>query len=154
MKRVIIISISILAVILIIAGIYFTWFFQYNCTSMECFQAHQVTCSKANVIRQTDSTTWAYTIKGTQNNLCVIQATVLKVKEGQADRLNLQGSSMDCSLTIGSKAFPESDLDRCHGILKEEIQQIIITNAHAQILANIGKVSGQISVDELENITV
>ncbi len=143
---------SILAIILIIVGVYFTWFFQYNCTSMECFQAYQVQCAKANVIRETDSTSWNYIIKGKQNNLCVIEASVLRVKEGQADRLNLQGTSMDCSLPIGSKIFPESDLDRCHGILKEEIQQIIIKNAHAQILANIGKVSGQITQDELDKV--
>lgn len=152
MKRGIIISLSILAVILLIAGIYFTWFFTYTCTTMECFQANQIKCAKATVLRETDTTRWSYIIKGKQNNLCVIEATVLKVKEGQIDRINLEGNSMDCSLPLGSKVFPESDLDKCHGILKEEIQQIIITNAHAQIIANIGKVSGEVTQQETAKV--
>jgi len=144
MKKGIIISIIVVASILAIVGIYFTWFFQYSCSDLNCFQAYQEKCAKAIVIREADTTTWQYEIKGEKNELCVIQTTILKVKEGQIDRKILEGTSMDCSLPLGSKTLPENDLNKCHGILKEGIQQIIIKNAHAQILANIGKVSSEL----------
>ncbi len=141
MKKSVVIGISIAIVVLACVAVYFTWFFNYTCSDMSCFQSYQEKCIRAKVIRETDTTSWQYTINGKSDNQCVVEAKVLLVKSGQLDRKSLEGTSMDCSLVLGSKVLPESDLSRCHGILKEEIQQIIITDAHAQILANIGKVS-------------
>lgn len=152
MKKGVKILIGLAALILIIAGVYFTWFFTYNCKDMECFQANQIKCSRAVVIRETDSTTWQYTIKGKDGEYCVIETKILNIKEGQLDRKILEDKTMDCSLPLESKAFPESDLKKCHGLLKEEIQQIIIKNAHAQIIANIGKVSGSIEQKETDKV--
>lgn len=147
---------SVIAVIvlvcLFVAGVYFTWFFKYSCGDISCFQARQERCSKASFIRDTPTTVWKYEILGKKKNLCVINAEVLKVKEGQADRRAFELKSMDCSLPLGSRALPESDLSRCHGVLKEEIQQLIIKNAHAQILANIEKVSSEFEKREIEKV--
>jgi porphobilinogen deaminase len=152
MKKGVKIGIIFLAIILVVIGIYFTWFFKYNCDNMECFQAYQEKCSKVTTIRETDTTTWQYTVLRKDEELCVIETKILLVKEGQIDRKMLEETSMECSLPIGSKALPENDLERCHGVLKEEIQQIIIKNAHAQILANIEKVSEELTQQEIAKV--
>jgi hypothetical protein len=152
MKKGVIVLLMILGILLLATGIYFTWFFTYNCSNLECFQANQVKCTKATVIRETESTTWEYTIKGESQGTCIIDTKILKVKEGQLDRKSLEGNSMECSLPIGSKVFPESDLKKCHGLLKEEIQQIIIKNAHAQIIANLGKIASELEQESIEEV--
>jgi hypothetical protein len=130
MKKSIVIGLSVAIVIFLGIAIYFNWFYQHSCEDMTCFQSYQEKCIKSSVVRETETTTWEYTVKGKESNQCVVEAKVLLVKEGQLDRKSLEGTSMDCSLIVGSKVLPESDLSRCHGILKEEIQQIIITEAH------------------------
>ncbi len=152
MKKRWIIFVIFILFILLVVGVYFTWFFSYSCDDFSCFQARQETCSRASFIRDTQTTVWKYQILGKSGSVCVINAEILKVKEGQLDRKSFEKKSMDCSLPLKSRALPESDLSRCHGLLKEEIQQLIIKNAHAQILANIEKVTAEFEKKELEKV--
>ena len=142
------ITIISLIVLSSIGAVYFTWFYHVNCESIACLQAHQIKCSRASYIHDTESTTWEYAILGEKNGLCDIRATVLLVKSGQTDRKKMEQASMICSLPLGSKAYPESDILNCHGILKEEIQHIMIKNAHAQIVANIEQVGEDFAESE------
>jgi hypothetical protein len=48
---------------------------------------------------------------------------------------------MVCAIPFGIMMQPEENLKVCHGILKEEIQELIITRMHAQIVENLGKIS-------------
>jgi hypothetical protein len=52
---------------------------------------------------------------------------------------------MDCYLQIGDISLPESDLTKCHGRLKEELQEIIIENAHRYIIENIGEINKELN---------
>jgi hypothetical protein len=47
---------------------------------------------------------------------------------------------MTCYYPLGTAAYAEKDLSKCHGLLKEELQTIIINKLHAYILENLGKV--------------
>ncbi len=152
MRKSVIISLSIVLVILLSIGVYFTWFFKYTCEDIACFQARQESCSRTKFIRNTQTTIWEYDIKGKSKNNCIIDAKVLKVKEGQMDRKPFEQKSMECSVPLTSRILPESDLSRCHGLLKEEIQQLMIRNAHSQILANLEKVREEFEKEEAEKI--
>ena len=152
MKKGWIVFIVLVLFVLLGMGIYFTWFFSYSCDDLSSFQARQYSCSRASFIRDTPTTVWKYRVLGKSGGVCVINAEVLKVKEGQIDRKSFEGKSMDCSLPLKSRALPESDLSRCHGLLKEEIQQLIIRNAHAQILANIEEVSAEFERKAVERV--
>jgi hypothetical protein len=152
MRKKVVISLCIVLVIILLTGIYFTWFFKYTCKDLACFQARQETCSRTKFIRNTPTTTWEYNIKEKSKNTCIIEAKVLKVKEGQMDRKPFEQKSMECSVPLTSRVLPESDLSRCHGLLKEEIQQLIIRNAHSQILANIGKIREEFEKEEIRKV--
>jgi hypothetical protein len=54
---------------------------------------------------------------------------------------------MDCYLPLGSLVSPESDISRCHGILKEGMQNLIIRQLHTYIVENVKDIGS-----ELENI--
>jgi hypothetical protein len=120
-------------------AMYFTFFFSYRCSDISCFQIHQEKCVRAKFLEDTEDITWFYKIKGKEDKKCKINAEILQVKEGSLDKIKLEGTSMDCYLQIGDISLPESDLSKCHGILKEELQEIIINNAHRYIIDNIGK---------------
>jgi len=52
---------------------------------------------------------------------------------------------MLCEIPLRVVVAPESNLKNCHGLLKEEMQSLIIEKMHAYVTANleeIGKVVG------------
>jgi len=136
--------IPIALVIALLIAIYFTFFFSYKCDDMECYQAHQQKCSKTEFIRDSDDVRWQYDIKGNNGGLCEIEVTALLIKKGDADKTRLEGKSMTCYLPLESIALPEADISKCNGVLKEELQNIIIKNLHSYILDNLGEISEEL----------
>jgi hypothetical protein len=134
-------------IILLIAAIYFTFFFYYSCDDLSCFQSHQEKCVKTKFINDEEDTTWKYTIQGKEGDRCEITVEALVIKKGSADKQKLEGKEMNCYLPLRSIATPESDLARCHGELKEEMQNLIIQKLHAYIIENVEEID-----EELEQI--
>ncbi|MAG78891.1 hypothetical protein CMI40_00765 [Candidatus Pacearchaeota archaeon] len=138
-------KILIILMLVVLSGvIYFTFFFSYDCDDLACFQSHQEKCTKTEFLNDADDTTWLYNIKGKENGKCKINVEVLQIKTGALDKMKLEGTSMDCYLTIGDISSPEVDLKKCHGILKEEFQDIMIKNAHKYIIDNIGEINEEL----------
>jgi len=135
----------IAAIILFAAAIYFTFFFHYKCKDLSCFRSYQEKCSKAEFVNDGERTTWFYQISGKSKDICSIKVQILKIKEGSIDQSVLEGESMDCYLLVGDITTPESDLKRCHGLLKENLQEIMIKNAHKYIAENIGTINKEIN---------
>ena len=52
---------------------------------------------------------------------------------------------MTCYMPRGIVMQPESDLNECHGLLKESLQDIIIERLHTYIVQNIGQISESIT---------
>lgn len=134
-------------IILLIATIYFTFFFYYSCDTLGCFQGHQKDCAKTKFINEKEDTTWKYTIQGKESDKCKINVEVLVIKKGGADKQKLEGKNMDCYLPLKSIITPESDLARCHGELKEDMQSLIIQKLHSYIIDNVEEID-----EELEKI--
>jgi len=140
----------ILAVVLVLAlavAIYFTWFFSYSCDDLACYREHQEKCLKTKFLNDANDVTWLYYIQGKSKGKCEIKVTALQIKEGATDKIVLQGKSMLCVLGMGDKTNPESDISRCSGELKEELQNLIIQNLHRYIIENLGEIG-----DELKGI--
>jgi len=126
-------------------AIYFTFFFSYKCEDISCFRAHQEKCSRTEFINDLSDTTWNYKIHGKEGGSCEIEVEILQIKEGTNDKVRLEGQSMKCYLPLTEISSPESDLQRCHGLLKEELQEIMIKNAHKYIVDNIGDISEELN---------
>jgi hypothetical protein len=137
-------------IILLIAAVYFTFFFYYSCDDLACFQAHQKECAKTKFINDEEETTWKYTIQGKEGDKCEINVEVLNIKKGSANKQKLEGKDMNCLLPLGSIALPEADLARCHGELKEDMQNLIIQKLHAYIIENVEEIHEEL--EELEEI--
>ena len=70
----------------------------------------------------------------------------LQIIRGLAKTRDLEGTSMICNLPLGANGDtiiipPEIDPNNCKGLLKEEIQTLIIERLHQYILDNIGDIA-------------
>lgn len=146
-KKKLIFVISILAILILIGAFYFTFIFHYSCdnNNMACFRAYQEKCIKATIINEADGIIWKYTIQGKKDNMCKISAEVIKLTSGDIDKKVLEDKSMDCYLNIGSLALPDSDINKCHGLLKEELQALIINQLHAYIVSNVKNIGSELA---------
>jgi hypothetical protein len=130
-----------------LAAVYFLYFFSYNCSDLTCFHSHQEQCAKTTFISDQEDTTWKYFISGEEDEKCKINVEIINIKKGSVGKQKLEGNDMDCFLPLGSLVSPESDISRCHGILKEEMQNLIIQQLHTYIVENVQDIGS-----ELDNI--
>lgn len=144
-KRGLKILLAILVLVILVAAIYFTFFFYYSCDDLACYRSHQEKCAKTKFIYEGLDATWFYKIEGRENDLCRIDVTLQSLRQGSADKKVLEGKQMSCYLPYGSIVNPEKDLSLCHGILKEDMQNIIIQNLHNYIFEKIGEISSGLS---------
>lgn len=145
MKKGVKITLFVLAGILLVAAVYFTFFFYYRCSDLACFKSHQSECDKTIFIREGDEIDWKYTIQGKKDGNCEIDVEVLRVKVGTLDKARLQGKEMTCLVSLGSQNNPEGDISKCTGALKEEMQNMIIQRLHAYIVENVGEVGQELN---------
>jgi len=143
MKKAGLIILILIALVLIIA-LYFTFFFSYKCSDASCFISHQEKCTKTKFVNNAEDVKWLYYIKGKEDGKCEIEVSVLEVKQGAIDKKILEEKSMTCLLPLGSIASPEADLLKCHGVLKEEMQNLIIQKLHSYIIESVGEITEEL----------
>lgn len=137
--------IFILFIIVLIAAIYFTIFYYKKCDDLGCFNSRLAKCSKANFQYEGDEATWYYKILGKEGNQCEVYTELRQLKQGRLDIEKLEGQSMNCFLALGVVDFPEKDISKCHGLLKESLQDIIIQKLHNYILGNLGEIDRELN---------
>lgn len=130
----------VLAVVFIALAISTTFFYAAPCADLECFQNAMRKCSKAKYINEEPEATWRYEILGLEENQCRIEVTLLQPKAGELGIEKLIGNKMICDFPEGLAAYPEKDLERCHGRLKEELQTMVINRLHRYLIENLGEV--------------
>jgi len=144
-KKYYIIILIVVLVIAIAGGIYTSWFYNPKCENYACWQGYMEKCSKISFINDGSEASWGYTVKGLEGNECAITVKLLQVKKGELGLASLAGEEMTCNYPKGVSTYPEQDLSKCHGILKEDLQGIIINKLHAYILENLGKFDESLS---------
>lgn len=132
-----------LVIVLLIVSLYFTFFSTSNCKDITCFDKALKGCRKAKFSNVQDDATWVYAIKGMKEENCIVNVKSINVMVPEAK--NIENKEMVCSIPSGIVISPESELDNCHGILKEELQNIIMVKLHRYIVENLGKISDQLT---------
>ena len=133
----------------IILGLYFFGIDTKNCSDFSCFQESLRYCKRTEFIRDDAETVWKYNVLGNaqKKDACIIQVELLVIKKGTIDLEQLQNKKMDCVVMKSTTSLPEDDISSCTGILKEEIQEVMIQRMHNYLLQNLGQIQ-----DELKGI--
>lgn len=135
------ITVLVITIIFVASLALYVSFGHTTCTSLSCFQEKMARCSLASYVREEPQATWKYDIEGRKLDECRIQVTLLQAKEGDLELREFEGDSMDCSYPLGTLSFPEKDMARCHGLLKEDLQGLIIKKLHQYVLDNLGEIA-------------
>lgn len=135
------IALIILIIALILFGGYYLISYSENCDDKVCFDDALKNCNKASWVREDSQASWIYLIKGNSvSDSCKIEVRLLKMKHGKIEVEKLQGKGMVCDVSKGYSEFPEKDISKCTGELKEEMQDIIIQRMHNYLLDNVGEI--------------
>ena len=134
--------IALVILIIIIFAAYFLFFRTTNCLDKTCFENAIVGCKKVSWTRQDSSAAWTYTILGSKDQAsCEINVKLLRLNNGTIDAEGLQGEEMICNFVKGDTQYPEKDISTCHGLLKEDIQDLLIQRMHNYLLQNALQIS-------------
>jgi hypothetical protein len=140
----------IILLIIIVLGvfIYFLFFRTIRCQVNDeaCFSSSIINCERASFVRETDEFVTSYNIIGKSGSSCEVTVSIIQVKKGTNDLAILEGKSMNCNVPAGLNIQnPEKDIINCQGLLKEEIQGIIIQKMHSQLIENMIQIKEEIT---------
>ena len=134
-------ALLILLIALVVFSGYFLFIYAKPVLNAEGFGNAMVNCRHVSWVKEDAQASWLYTIKGNaEGEACDIEVKLLKMKEGTLDSEKLQGMKMLCVQGKGDNQFPEKDISKCSGELKEQLQELIIQRMHSYILENFGEI--------------
>ena len=139
-KKELAIGVAIAIVILLSFLIFYTFFYVKSVSSMEEFNQQLFNCNRASFVSEQTTAVWGYEILGKTKGICEVDVKLISAKEGDSDIKSLEGKDMICSMPLGSTANPEANLEVCHGLLKEEMQGLLIEKMHAYVTSNLGEI--------------
>ena len=130
---------EILAILAIIAGVIalYQTFLPVNCGEFECFVDSMKKCSPAKYVNEGEDASWLYQIQGIDDNNCAIMVTLLNAKKGDVGLREFEGDSMTCFYEKGYIAYPERNIGTCHGVLKEDLQNLVIEKLYNYVVTNL-----------------
>ena len=115
------------------------------CNDFECFSASMEMCTYSTYIQEETEASWRYEVKGRYYNDCEIKVTLIQAKEGDLKLRQFEGNSMICKYPMGVVTFPEKDLVACSGLLKENLQEIIIEKLQIYIVNNLNDIKQELN---------
>jgi hypothetical protein len=135
------IALIILIIALIVFSGYFLFFYSKPVSTSEEFLDAMASCKGVSWVREDAQASWLYVIKSNEKgDSCMIEISLLQMKQGTIESEKLQGKKMSCIAKKGETQFPEKDIASCTGKLKEELQEIIIQRMHSYLLQNVGEI--------------
>lgn len=138
-------AIILLGVLILLVIGFFAFGGKDKCANYECYKENVESCSRAIYVNDESQASWRYEIKGRSGENCAVEVTLLQAKEGELNINKLVGKKMICYDKIGKSGYPEKDLGKCEGSLKEGIQGIIIEKLHKYIVENLGTLDKELN---------
>ena len=131
-----------IVIVLVIAALAYVLLYTSKCSDMNCFKTNLWECKKASFTNYEENSTWQYIIRGMSGGECQIDVKAISLQMDVSIG-SLQGKTMTCYIprSLLGSFMPEEKLEYCHGILKEEIQKLIIEKLHLYIAQNIGQIN-------------
>jgi len=126
--------------VVLIGGGWFVFFSYAECNSWDCFNGYLVECERVRFVGGSDMF-FEYAVEGVSDGQCEVGVTLLQGELDNQDSIKLEGHEMSCLLPRGVVMIPESDIGRCHGLLKEGLQDLVIEKLHTYLVQNLGQIN-------------
>ena len=131
----------ILIILILISAIFLGYVFiikSNSCENEKCFFYSLNNCEKVSFVKEDPEYSWLYVIsKEASKDSCEIKVKLLNVKQESIDSKILQNKEMICIVQKTTRDFPEKEISKCSGILKENLQDLIIQKMYDYLLTNV-----------------
>ncbi|MBS3065712.1 hypothetical protein J4229_01565 [Candidatus Pacearchaeota archaeon] len=122
--------------------IYLNFFYTNECQNYECWEKYIKKCSRASFVNEASEASWGYKILGKADDKCSVEVTLLIAKQGILGIDKYTGDKMTCYYQQGRPAYLEQDyVNACTGLLKEDLQTLMLNKYRTYIIENLGKVA-------------
>ncbi|MEK6918435.1 MAG: hypothetical protein AABW73_00160 [Nanoarchaeota archaeon] len=111
------------------------------CDDDECFSNSLASCTSTEYTKVSTDATWYYHVQGLEGDKCNVYVKLSQLRKGSIEIVKLEGKDMNCYLPYTVVESPQKNLELCHGLLKEEIQALLIQKMHSYLLENLGKIN-------------
>lgn len=128
-------------VVIVLGFIFLKVTYTKVCDNDECFSTSLATCEKSEYTKVSTDATWYYKIVGLEGDKCNVYVKLAQLRKGSVEIVKLEGKDMNCYLPYSVVESPQKELELCHGLLKEEIQGILLQKMHSYLLENLGKIN-------------
>lgn len=146
--------ILIVIVILILTSIFYFSLHIKNCKTSGCFEAAALKCKKAIIkVREANNSISQYTIKGEKKGNCILNIKLEKIGSlSQEMQQKFEGKEMLCEIPKNEFSRMKiedmgSNLDYCHGPLKEEIYDVVIKKLYNLVVRDMSSI-----LEEVERV--
>lgn len=131
-----------LGLVVIGFSIYFfiNYIYFFPCSNQACFDNYLSACKRAE-FTSSGSKIMKYNIIGKEDEECIVMIKLLGGEYSTQELTLLKNKEMACAVPFGKALTPEEDISKCHGELKEIIQDIIISRLNNYVAQNIGKIN-------------
>ena len=141
-RKIIMAFFIILIGLLVILWVWASFFYYVSCADDACFNDNLNTCHNAKYIKYSNMTFY-YEIQGRQKSNCIVSVRLIEGDLNNQDSLELENKEMLCEIPYGMVIAPEANIDNCHGLLKEGLQDLILSRLHSYIVQNLGKINAE-----------
>lgn len=147
LQKRILISLVILIITIVTLILIIFFYSPKECQDNACFSNAIANCKRVSWVREDTKASWYYEIIGNSGDkACKVKIKLIKMNQGTIDIEELQGLEMTCIAQKSDTRFPEENMNKCSGVLKEKLQEIIIERMHNYILKNLGEIKESFGV--------
>jgi hypothetical protein len=125
----------LLIFLLLLFIFYVNFVYSKDCDNLTCFGEMIFYCNRANFV-SSGALPLKSEIFGSSLEGCKVRVRALENNIGV-----LEGSEMICHLPMGVRLLPQSQIEFCEGRLREDIQDLIISELYKTIGQNVGELS-------------
>ncbi len=131
---------AIILLIYLLISVYSSYFYYKSCNDESCFSTYLGNCDRANYIKESNLSL-RYNILGYSMGACSVKVSLISNDISYNLGDSYKNSVMFCRLPLGIKDYPESNLGKCTGLLKEGIQEVLINRLKIEIIRNIDELN-------------
>jgi len=136
-------GVIVILLVVVLGAVWFYFFGYGECETWDCFNENLKICNKVKFVGGTDMI-FEYTIKGASEGECRVDVELLMGELNNQDSIRLERQKMTCMLPEKVVMIPESNIGRCHGLLKEGLQDLVIKKLHTYLVQNLGQINLEI----------
>ena len=140
-KLIIFVIVGIVLVLFLMLLVFANTIYFKECKSSFCFNYFMEGCHRTTYVYDYGNFSLEYKVLGREGESCLVEVLFLK---GDENSQHLKGESMICDNPLGTARVIGYPYNNCHGLLKEGLNDLMISGLQKYIVQNIGEINEEV----------